>query len=94
MLKKLHRLNILHGDCHYGNVLVTEDRAILIDFKSATDFDNGNAAEGKRQDIATIWDACHRSSRWRYLKYFKPGWIGHQVAAVRHRASGVGEDVA
>lgn len=94
VLKKLHRLEILHQDCHYLNVLVTEDRAVLIDFKSAIDVDNGNAVTGKREDIETIWDACHRSSFWRYLKCFKPGWIGHQVAAVRrHWTSGDSEDV-
>lgn len=61
VLKKLHRLGVLHRDCHHGNVLVKNGRAILIDFKSATAVNQHNAAEGRRQDFATLRRACGMS---------------------------------
>ena len=61
VLKKLHRLGILHQDCHHGNVLVKNGRAILIDFKSATEVNQHNAVEGERQDFATLRRACGMS---------------------------------
>ena len=58
VLKKLHRLGFLHRDCHHGNVLVKKGRAVLVDFKSAIDIEEGNTVEGKRQDFATLRAAC------------------------------------
>jgi hypothetical protein len=58
VLNKLHRLGFLHQDCHHGNVLVKNGRVILVDFKSATDINDENVADGRRQDFATLRAAC------------------------------------
>jgi tRNA A-37 threonylcarbamoyl transferase component Bud32 len=58
VLKKLHKLGILHQDCHHGNVLMKKGRAILVDFKSATSITSENALEGKKQDLETLRAAC------------------------------------
>jgi predicted Ser/Thr protein kinase len=58
VLKKLHKLGLLHRDCHHGNVLVKNGRAILVDFKSVTYINQHIAVEGKRQDFATLRVAC------------------------------------
>lgn len=58
VLKKLHELGVLHQDCHHGNVLVKRGRAILVDFKSATNINDETLADGKRQDCATLRVAC------------------------------------
>jgi predicted Ser/Thr protein kinase len=58
VLKKLHKLGILHQDCHHGNVLMRKGRAILVDFKSATRITSENAVDGKKQDLETLRAAC------------------------------------
>ena len=58
VLGKLHKLGIIHQDCHHGNLLVKNGRVILVDFKSATNINDENATDGKRQDFATLRAAC------------------------------------
>jgi predicted Ser/Thr protein kinase len=58
VLKKSHELGFLHRDCHHGNVLMKNGRAILVDFKSAMAITSENAVEGKKQDLETLRAAC------------------------------------
>lgn len=53
-LKKLHKAELVHGDCSQFNILNHNEEPILIDFSQATSIENQNAQFYLKRDIKNI----------------------------------------
>lgn len=71
LLEKLHALNYIHGDAHYGNFCVHHDKVVLIDFGRARIIDARTLREGPKLMNAfeqRIWYSIYLTP-WEMQRY-------------------------
>lgn len=51
VVRRLHRLGILHGDLNRNNFLISKDKAILIDFETAQKSNDERAMEAEMEGL-------------------------------------------